>query len=346
MNGDSGIYLCRFLVQPMPHRSPLFVDKISLTLAVSDTGARGRISEAILHQDRVGGVAFRRTHRDGHYRHSKELVFDNDCKVLVQYSPSRRPPGQEGNAGPESDQVIQAIRDRRRIMRLEWNPSTLTAVPAYRSAFLEILRGWFGDSLAHEMWAARITRIDFAIDVRGLNINRIAVARNDTTVKSSLYLGRNGQTESNYLGSIKDSDLLYLLYDKRTERRGRVRGGPFERTRIEVRIGQGVSVPDLFALENPFAKLTIREFRELEICSGANGRYQWDWFIDSCKLRGLEGALNLISNARTRQMWRNRVVELESPDWWRPEEIWGGLRDAIEQIGVFERPSRIRRRLQ
>lgn len=313
----------------MPICSPLFVDKISLTLAVEDAGAIGRIQESVLHEGRVGGFPFIRAQRDDGYRHSREIVFDNDCKVLVQCSPRRR--SEQGRGWP---------------LRLEWNPAKLGSSVEYHAAYLSILNGWFRDALEREMWRATITRIDFAIDIRGLNVNRLVVARTDATVKSSLHLGRDGQLESNYLGSMKDSRLLYLIYDKRTERGGRVHGGGFERTRIEARVKNRLSVPGLWSMLNPFAKLTIREFREMEISSGGNGRYQWDWFIDSCRVRGLEAALNLISNARTRQIWRNRVVELESPDWWSPEEIWGGLHDAIEQLGLFHRPSRIRRRLQ
>lgn len=317
----------------MPSRSPLFVDKISLTLSLEDVGAIGRITESVLHQDRVGGFRFLPMPREGGYRHSKAIVFDNDCKVLVQYSPRRL-----SEASRQTDR-------RRRPLRLEWNPARLREAPEYQAAFLAILRGWFRDALAREMWRATITRIDFAADVRGVNLNRILVARSDTTVKSSLYLGREGQLESNYLGS-KDSDLLYLLYDKRTERGGRVHGGGFERTRIEVRIREALRISELLSFENPFAKLTLREWRRLEICSNENSQHQWVWFFDSCKLRGLEAALNSIRDPRARRGWRRRVAEIESPEWWRPEEIWAGLPYAIEQIGIFERPSRIRRRSQ
>lgn len=331
----------------MPTASPLFVDKISLTFALHDESAHGRISEWFVGDTTsVRGYPVSWTRGSRFYSHSKEIVFDaaSNCKLLAEFHRrgrlTQQPREYERDPETEPDVDIQAIHDRRPF-RLEWNPAQLLEVPDYQAAFVSIMQDWFGNALAEEMIGANVTRIDLATDIRGLNVNRIIAVRNDTTVTSAGYR-RDGKIQSLYLGG-KNTSLRIVIYDKRAQRRERVRGGQYERTRIEIRLKQRLTFDALRNYPNPFSRLTIRELRQMEISYPQNSPHYWDWFVDSCKVRGAEAALNLIRNSRTRRSWSNKIAEVEEPSWWRPEELWSGLNDAIYRLGLFPPMRRVRR---
>ena len=188
--------------------------------------------------------------------------------------------------------------------------------------------------MEEEFLSARITRIDLATDIRQLPIEQIAVARQDNTVSSAIYYGRDGRPQTIYLGA-KDSDVRFAIYDKRAQSRGRVRSLAFARTRIEARIKERLDFPALLRHQNPFSQLLIREYVAMVIGDRQNADYHWEWFLDSCKTRGLENALSL-APGRSRYNWSQRVASREPPTWWNPNEIWEGLRPAIERLELFD----------
>lgn len=332
----------------MPSATPLFIDKIALTIALNDEAARDRIHEWFMGEHRdIHGYQVSATRGGRFYWFSKEIVFNPEthCKLLVEYDPRAGTPRlleeYEGDGESEPDIDLAAVTDSRRPFRLEWNPAQLLAAPEYQAVFLAIMQEWFGDALDTEIANANITRIDIATDIRGLNIDRIIATRLDTSVMSTGY-GRDGLTQTVYLGG-KNTDLRFVIYDKRAQQRGRVTERQRALTRIEARIKQRLTFDTLLAYPNPFQRLTLSEIRQLEVRQPGNSSHQWDWFVDSCKQRGGEAALNLIQNSRTRRNWFNKVVHREPPTWWQPDTLWEGLRNAIDQIGIFSRPRRSRR---
>lgn len=338
----------------MPTVSPLFIDKISLTIALDNHEARERISDWFIHRPPpdIRGFQISATRGGRFYWHSREIVFNADtrCKLLVEFDQrngnrnriDRIVEDYDGDSEGEPDIDTHAVTDSRRPMRLEFNPARLQEVPEYQSAFVAIMRDWFGDALESELSNANITRIDLATDIQGININRLIAARADTTVMSTAY-GRDGLNQTIYLGG-KNTDLRFVIYDKRQQERGIVQAGQVERTRIEARIKQRLTFDSLRAYRNPFERLTIQEMRRLEIlgCRGNSPHYR-DWFLDSCKQRGGEAALNLIRNYRTRQAWHNKVEPRDAPTWWNPETLWAGLEDAITRMELWPTQRRVRR---
>jgi len=206
-----------------------------------------------------------------------------------------------------------------------------------------MMRQWFGAALSEEMCNANITRIDLATDVWGLQINRLVARRSDTTVNSTNY-GRDGSIQTLYLGA-KNSGKRFVIYDKREQQRGRVIAGRYDRpcTRIEVRLKQGLSLGELRAYANPFNGLAIRETESLEVNGHQNSLHYWEWMVAASKQDGLEATLNRIRNARTRGAWKRKVLQRESPNWWHPDELWGGLRHAIDALDLFPPERHIRR---
>lgn len=329
----------------MPTACPLFVDKLAVTLALRDPDAHaavlGWFSETT---DRRDGYAVRSTRGGRFYSQSKEIVFDENCKVLAEFNScwgedDDIPEYRDAESEPDLD--VCAIRDTRRPLRLEWNPARMVEAPEYRAAFMRLLRDWLGDSFSAEMQDANITRIDLAVDVESLDINNIGVSRADTTVISTNY-GRDGLMQSLYLGA-KNTDLRFVIYDKRAERGGLIVPRQVALTRFEARIKHRMKVSELFDFPNPFARLTVREFLSMEVNVARNSQHVWRWFVDTCKWRGAEAAIDLIRNSRTRAAWHRKFVERDRPRWWSPNEIWSGLRSAIDDVGVFRVERHIRR---
>jgi hypothetical protein len=323
----------------MPSCSPLFIDKLAVTLEVRDETVRDFLEDMLQHQDHLGGYALLSEGRVPYFRLAKTLQLSDKCKVLFQCIPTsfrqRRNSRDDPESSPDTD--VEPVRQRR-FLRMEWNPSIIEETPALRSDFLGILRNIFGDTMEEEFLSARITRIDLATDVRQLPIEQIAVARQDNTVSSAIYYGRDGRPQTIYLGA-KDSDLRFAIYDKRAQSGGRVRSLAFARTRIEARIKARLDFSTLLHYQNPFSQLLIREYVAMVIGDRTNAQYQWEWFLDSCKARGLEAALSLVPG-RSRYNWSQRVTSREPPNWWNPDELWEGLGLAIERLGFLGARSR------
>ncbi|MER2537776.1 MAG: hypothetical protein ABTQ26_00910, partial [Azonexus sp.] len=332
----------------MPTVSPLFIDKIALTVALENEEARDRIHEWFNSDPHeVLGFQVSATRGGRFYWYSKEIVFNAEthCKLLAEYDTragaARILDDYDGDGESEPDIDIYAVTDSRRPFRIEWNPAQLLEVPEYQAAFVAIMQEWFGDALESEISNANITRIDLATDIWGININDIIAARADTTVISSGY-GRDGLIQTIYLGG-KNTDLRFVLYDKRQQLRGIVRAGQQARTRIEARIKQRLTFESLRTYQNPFERLTLREVSELIFGYRGNSPHHWDWFVDSCRQRGGEAALDLIRNSRTRRAWHNKVAMRDAPTWWDAQALWRGLREAIDQMGILPPRRRIRR---
>lgn len=335
----------------MPTCSRLFIDKLALTIALDNPLAHANVSEWFHSpEDSFHGYDVSWTRGGRFYSLSKKITFDADREshVLVEYD--RRPGALTAlnlaiteDAESEPDIDICALRDGRRPFRIEYNPNKLGEVPEHHEAFLSIMREWFGDAFSEEMGGVNITRIDFATDVRGININSLVACRQDTTVVSTSY-GRDGSIQTIYLGS-KNSDLRFVIYDKREQQRGRVSAGRYDRacTRIEVRLKKGLSLAQLRSYANPFTNLMICELSSLEVNGQKNSLHYWDWLVGASKQDGLEATLNRIRNPRTRSAWTRKVLERDEPIWWHPGDLWGGLRQAIDAIGLFPPERHIRR---
>lgn len=328
----------------MPAASPLFVDKIALTIALDNEDARDRIHEWFQSgPHEIRGFPVSATRGGRFYWHSKEIVFNAEthCKLLAEYDPRESArffrQSYVGDAESEPDVDIGAVTDTRRPFRIEFNPAQLLAVPEYQAAFVAIMRDWFGGAQEAELSNANITRIDFATDIEHVDITDLVIARNDTTVRSATY-GRNGRTETIYLGD-KNSDLRFAIYDKQAQK-----GGMVPLTRIEARIKHRLTFESVYRYSNPFERLLIREINKLEVGTRGNSPHYWGWFVSACQLHGLQQALGDIHNQRTRRTWRNKVAEREAPTWWNPQSLWeDGLREAISRIELWPTRRRVRR---
>lgn len=326
----------------MPQATPAFIDKIAMTLPLSNPIAFDRLTGWLSgDESSLAGYPVTMTRGGRFYWYSKEIHLSDRCKVLIEGDHrtrfTRRPMVETDDPELEADIDVVAINDRRPL-RMEWNPSSINAHPALIDGFGRVIDELFGSARASEFGSANITRVDVATDVVGLDINRLIACRNDTTVCSTTY-GRDGITQTMYLGG-KNTALRYIVYDKRAQLHGRSDSDAPPITRIEVRLKQTLNYLALRNHENLFDRLLLREIGERGHLGEQNNSHYWPWFVDACRERGAQAALGLIQDAKTRQRWRQKIRDIESPAWWRPEEIWGGLPRAVAQLNLF--PPRVR----
>ena len=323
----------------MPQTSELLIDKIALTIDFPNESVERIFEDWFNYTETASEYPIVNTRGSGLYSRAKEIVFDTDCKLLVEYhSRGLRYAARTTATGAniERDIDVTAAQDRRPI-RLEFNPSKLNEVPPYKSAFIRLLNEWFGDHRASTFSEANITRIDFAVDVWGQRIDSLCVARADTTVASCSY-SKDGRIQTQYLGS-PNSALRFAVYDKQAQS-----GCGTVRTRIEARLKQRLTFDALRFIRNPFELILIREAQQLLIESDRNSQHIKRWFLSSCLTQGLQATLAQIRNPKTRSSWRNQLVLLDDPEWWSPGDLWAdGLPSAIAKLELWPSPNRRRR---
>lgn len=101
------------------------------------------------------------------------------------------------------------------------------------------------------------------------------------------------------------------------------------RTRFELRLKDTGPLANLQSISNPFSRYTVKEFRQLEqsLCG-----FQLAHFLDSCRLRGMQSALSLITDRRTRARYAAAVREVDPPEWWGSEELWTERHQAFGEV--------------
>ncbi|CAM3721430.1 hypothetical protein BOTU111922_01840 [Bordetella tumulicola] len=225
--------------------------------------------------------------------------------------------------------TIQAVPrfDRMNFIRLEFNPKVRGQngehpVDLIGNVLCPSWPNFFGD-LEH----ARFTRLDFAVDIRGVHIEQLGLYHSTRSVFSRKFeaqFDRGGQTTGIYLGK-RTSNRYIVAYDKRREfiekqgKRPRLRGAW---TRIECRHADLGNLRTIFDMPNPLLSFTLTRYpsQQLDETSAL--------FLDSCRYRGAQAALYRIKNRRTRTRYRAWLSEL-SPPWWNPHDIWEQRGEAL-----------------
>lgn len=286
--------------------SRLFVDKITLTFPVLSKERQDDIKERLCNCAGNGDI---------------DLVLHGD--LLQRYMEAYTVP-----LGRRQSIVIQvAPRDERmNFMRVEFNPTRRT--PEQEHPFIVLMSiispVWpaFLDSLPH----ARVSRVDFAIDIYGVHIDCLGIHHNKRATYSR-YFARDGHTAGFYLGE-RASNRGVLLYDKkRQEKNYHRRYYRQERTRVECRLKDSGTFAGLFNIPNPFDLFSLTLYPP-----DGHLSHEYLHFLDSCRCRGAQAALFLIKDRRKRAAYRTWLNENCRPSWWRPDAIWNQRMAAIEGI--------------
>jgi hypothetical protein len=307
-NEDSKVkYLSGDIV---PQVRPLFIDKLYITLHIP-ADLHSKTIDGFQKAKEVGWgkVAI----KTGKYTHNLKLDTDSPkgSEPLIQCFPP-----------PES---------KCRFFRIEFNPSK-TNINILKTIIDIILPGGYTNLIN----AGIVTRIDLTVDAD--YINSTDIIAECPKIKVVKHYAKNGSIESKYLGAAS-SDKQFLLYDKPAEivEKNKKKSKGFKTSvpthkqlRIEYKLKSSCTLQEIYAVSNPFLHLTM-----IAIYPGYKSEEtydpQWTLFLSACRFEGKEKALSHL-NSQDRVQYVKRLKLVGRTDWWKPEEVWQGLPNAISLI--------------
>jgi hypothetical protein len=149
--------------------------------------------------------------------------------------------------------------------------------------------------------------------------------------KSSIYKEKDGSLGTLYVGSRRGKD-RFSIYDKKRQQVALGKKPLTEvmpHTRIEsVRRNLGVTPAKLSGISNPFPKLLIADLDKAKALSDDE---KWQAFLTECiAVDGVPSALAALPEGR-RKKYRKWLDSVPA-EWWKPDEIWGDLENALSKI--------------
>jgi hypothetical protein len=229
-----------------------------------------------------------------------------------------------------------------RCFRFEFMSSSLTpeGIGFFKDNCAPIL--FSGAKMQWVIENAKVRRYDVAVDM-------LNVSMQDLIYESSLkgkfmeFYGQDKTLESAYLGKEKKKDgagkLKYgplYLYDKKqqiddTDQSPKY-GGTADYVRIECRAAPGTALKTVAASKKQ-KHLSALKLYCLSTVKSPGKPYIWNLFEDSCRHRGIAGALELIPESQ-RQKYLDRLNE-SGKEIWRPQELWKYWPDHLKSLGLL-----------
>ena len=297
------------------------IDRLSVTFDVGEKVARKKIRanlDALASDPNAPGIA----------KWPKNKGWGS-----VKYERSYRIGGGDGKFV-----LIQCAKQTASIafIRIEFNPDMIgpDGTMEFRKLLPEITCGEVAyTALAN---AGKVTRLDIAVDLINIDLEDMLVSTAKPGVSMG-YFGLSGKAETKYLNVKKKGSNLYI-YDRKThlqklQEDGKGVGleyGDAKHTRIEVRVYPNKPIVDLPYLKNPLAKIDLID---IEAAQPPEEVHHWKLFQDSCRYRGLAGALNLLPNNLKGQY--TDAVKAVSGELWQPNELWKTWPEVIEKSGLL-----------
>jgi hypothetical protein len=220
------------------------------------------------------------------------------------------------------------------LLRFEFNPNGIGpgAVKAFRQFVPMLTAGHFDyPALATQ---GKVTRLDIAVDLVNIDIEDLLIATPKPGVTKS-YFGLSGKVETKYLNVNKKGSRTYV-YDRRAlldklnaEGLGELSEfGTAKYTRVEVRTEVGTPITAMANMSNRLLKLDLFD---IEAATPPEQPHHWRLFQDSCRYRGLAGALALLPE-EVRSAYQATIKSAES--LWRATELWGHWPAALKTSGL------------
>lgn len=283
--------------------SHLFIDKIALTIPVQSRTLQHNITDwlqtcadsGIIRLISYGDLLARY-----HLAYGIPLAYGRN--IIVQAAPR--------------DESLN-------FLRLEFNPNNKGPAQEHPFSLVTsiLCEAWPAFVLALER--ARLNRLDFAVDIYDMHIDRLGVHHNTRSTFSKNF-ARSGRTTGMYLGQ-RTSNRHVVIYDKKREAREcHSRILRRECTRVECRSSDIGPLSNIHDMPNPFASFALSVY---PMCDALEHNYAH--FLDSCRYRGAQAALHLIRNRRKRAEYRMWLADNCCPSWWCPETIWSQRIEAL-----------------
>jgi hypothetical protein len=257
------------------------IDRLSVTLAVHDDVTKSKIRDHLSQLGASNGAPLApwekvRDWGSPKYDRSWSLKLAPSGAVLVQCASAKSPIS---------------------LLRFELNPNGVgpAGVQAFRHSIPTLTAGHFD----YQGLAAygNVTRADIAVDLVNIDIEDLLISTAKPGVTNN-YFGVTGKAETKYLNVNKGGSKLYV-YDRRAlleKIQAEGSGKPSEfgaakYTRVEVRTEVNTPIAAMAGMSNRLLKIDLFD---IDAASPPEGLHHWKLFQDSCRYRGLAGALSLL----------------------------------------------------
>jgi len=292
------------------------VDRLSVTLSVNDSTVGKQIRDHLADMASSGAATMTKWKKSkgwgsGKYDRSYSLNVGSESSALVQCASVTAPVS---------------------LLRFEFNPSGLG--PAGAKAFRESIPDLTAHHFDFEALAAEgtVTRVDIAVDLVNIDIEDLLINTAKPGVTNG-YFGITGKAETKYLNVNKSGSNLYV-YDRRAllaklQQDGeKALYGGAKYTRVEVRSNPNIPLTAMDGMSNRLLKVDLFD---IEAASPPEKFHHWKLFQDSCRYRGLKGALALLP-AGTRAAYEAAIKATDT--LWRPKELWSHWPSVLKNAGL------------
>jgi hypothetical protein len=247
-------------------------------------------------------------YRGSHYKNNWQLILNNQARtpILLQFD----------SKYPEAADFC-----------IEWNPND-QGIDGNRQLWT-ILEELLAVEYEYFLAYATVSRLDLAVDVSPLTPDAIWVEA-EGLHRGDIRTGRGGRIETYYLGS-RESNRYFCIYNRNPDDGQKISSDKLI-TRIETRLETNCTLAELGDRnENPFSRLTIAHAFETE-----SGDIPWQYrqFIDSIRVRGLQGALRLIPRYEIRRRYKSWIQDNLRTEWFNPDEVFAGYREALDILAL------------
>lgn len=254
------------------------IDKISIVFTPehpSPAQVVEKLQNMYAHLKQTGQMTYKKA---GIYKFGYGLtIAKNKSKVFIQAAP-------------------KSAKSAGNFVRLEFNPDKLG--PNGTRKVFETLAAQLGPdfSQAHLATHARVTSIDLAVDLVNLHLSDLLIEKGDSH-KTHVYYGKTGRQETFYggihaskkSGSLKFYNKAQELLDTDGVLTGLHLPPEIPLSRLEVKCVTKLPLIRLDEIKNPFMQADVYLVRDQ---GGPEGSRLWRWFIDSCRMRGIERVKN------------------------------------------------------
>lgn len=239
----------------------------------------------------------------------------------------------------------EPLKKTDRFLRLDFNPSKILRSGCKIVA--QAIRSIIGVNATEVINRANITRLDIAVDLHGIEINKLLYFSSrpiDSCTFGKIFkhgkeIQYHQRMETQCIGST-DSDHNFVVYDKRAERIAKSKGKDdpgHEIVRVELRIKPrqakgpssnikcSVQFDNIESFGNLFKKLGITE-----IPTPSKDDGQFALFVYAAQHVGTHTALALVKCSRKRGEYRKRLLG-QAASCWKPDEYWARAIDAVKK---------------
>ena len=293
------------------------IDKISVTVPVKDDDLKKAIQDALVQS--VQDPSFPQ------YKNAKRpstgVAYQTNVALQVL-------PGEGGKVFIHVAPKPAKKNPNPAFMRLEFNPSRLgpEGLSSLKQQMAMMSYGEF--TYGHILNTARVTRVDIACDFANVPTADV-LCRYHEPAKSHAYHGMGGESETTYMGvkaNQKWGDAkVYNKLQEQTDKKHPPDFWGLDHMRVEVISKKRPLLKNLKATNNPFNVVEVFFPRAVE---PPEELHHWATFLDSCRMRGIDGALDLLPK-KVRKLYVERLEEAKALIWY-PDKIWAKWEQTVD----------------